>query len=345
MAPIKTIEYFRVKPRWLFVKIVDAEGHVGWGEATLEGHTKAVEGTLNGYIDRFVGLEADDIEHIWQLAWRHMFMSALAGIDIALWDLKARRLGVPIHQLLGGKVRQKVQVYAWIGGDRPSDVAEAGKERLAQGFRAMNATEDVGWLDSPSKLDSAVDRVKTVKSLGLDVALDFHGRLHKAMAKQLAEHPEGIKQLSNLTSSPIALGERLYSRWDFKRFLEAWTFFSQTFLTAEELVRCAGLRLWLKLMMPIALAACLQIGFCTPNHMIQEMSVGMHYNTEAGEHDIHSYVLNSEVFKVTDGYLDALTGPGLGIEVNEEVIRRVAENTQPWELQGFVGVDGGLREW
>jgi galactonate dehydratase len=71
MAPIKTIEYFRVKPRWLFVKIVDAEGHVGWGEATLEGHTQAVEGTLNGYITRFVGLEADDIEHIWQLAWRH----------------------------------------------------------------------------------------------------------------------------------------------------------------------------------------------------------------------------------------------------------------------------------
>jgi galactonate dehydratase len=133
MAPIKTIEYFRVKPRWLFVKIVDAEGHVGWGEATLEGHTQAVEGTLNGYIARFVGLEAEDIEHIWQLAWRKsmlckkhlsvsltkltgfyrggpVFMSALAGIDIALWDLKARKLGVPIHQLLGGKVRQKVQV-------------------------------------------------------------------------------------------------------------------------------------------------------------------------------------------------------------------------------------------
>ncbi|KAI4716146.1 mandelate racemase/muconate lactonizing enzyme family protein [Aureobasidium sp. EXF-10727] len=383
MAPIKTIEYFRVKPRWLFVKIVDAEGHVGWGEATLEGHTKAVEGTLNGYIDRFVGLEADDIEHIWQLAWRHsfyrggpVFMSALAGIDIALWDLKARRLDVPIHQLLGGKVRQKVQVYAWIGGDRPSDVAEAGKERLAQGFRAvkMNATEDVGWLDSPSKLDSAVERVKTVRSLGLDVALDFHGRLHKAMAKQLAhklegcdvlfleepllsEHPEGIKQLSNLTSSPIALGERLYSRWDFKRYLED----ASVDVFQPDISHCGGISEMRRIaamaetydvaiaphcpLGPIALAACLQIGLCTPNHMIQEMSVGMHYNTEAGEHDIHSYVLNSEVFKVTDGYLDAFTGPGLGIEVDEEAIRRVAENTQPWELQGFVGIDGGLREW
>ncbi|KAI5202698.1 mandelate racemase/muconate lactonizing enzyme family protein [Aureobasidium subglaciale] len=383
MAPIKTIEYFRVKPRWLFVKIVDAEGHVGWGEATLEGHTQAVEGTLLGFVDRFLGLEADDIEHIWQLAWRQsfyrggpVFMSALAGIDIALWDLKARRLGVPIYQLLGGKVRQKVQVYAWIGGDRPSSVAEAGKERLAQGFRAvkMNATEDVGWLDSPSKLDSAVERVKTVKDLGLDVAVDFHGRLHKAMAKQLArkldgcdvlfleepllsEHPEGIKQLSNLTSSPIALGERLYSRWDFKRYFED----ASVDVIQPDISHCGGISEIRRIaamaetydvaiaphcpLGPIALAACLQIGLSTPNHMIQEMSVGMHYNTEAGEHDIHSYVRNPEVFTVKDGHLDAFTGPGLGIEVDEEAVRRVAENTEPWPLGKFVGVDGALREW
>ncbi|KAI5243227.1 mandelate racemase/muconate lactonizing enzyme family protein [Aureobasidium subglaciale] len=383
MAPIKTIEYFRVKPRWLFVKIVDAEGHVGWGEATLEGHTQAVEGTLLGFVDRFLGLEADDIEHIWQLAWRQsfyrggpVFMSALAGIDIALWDLKARRLGVPIYQLLGGKVRQKVQVYAWIGGDRPSSVAEAGKERLAQGFRAvkMNATEDVGWLDSPSKLDSAVERVKTVKDLGLDVAVDFHGRLHKAMAKQLArkldgcdvlfleepllsEHPEGIKQLSNLTSSPIALGERLYSRWDFKRYFED----ASVDVIQPDISHCGGISEIRRIaamaetydvaiaphcpLGPIALAACLQIGLSTPNHMIQEMSVGMHYNTEAGEHDIHSYVRNPEVFTVKDGYLEVFTGPGLGIEVDEDAVRRVAENTEPWPLGKFVGVDGALREW
>jgi len=173
-----------------------------------------------------------------------VFQSALAGIDIALWDMKARKLQVPIWQLLGGKVRDKISVYAWIGGDRPSDVETAAKARLDQGFKAvkMNATEDVGWLDSPRMLESAVERLKTVKALGMDAALDFHGRLHKPMAKQLAkalephgplfieepllsEHPEGIKQISELTSCPIALGERLYSRWDVKRFLEgmlAW---------------------------------------------------------------------------------------------------------------------------
>ena len=168
-----------------------------------------------------------------------VLMSALAGIDIALWDLKARRLHVPLYQLFGGKVRQRVKVYAWIGGDRPRDVEVAAKERHAQGFRAikMNATEDVDWLDSPKVLEASVERLKTVKALGMDAGLDFHGRIHKPMSKQLAkalephhplfieepllsEHSEGIKQLSLLTTIPIALGERLYSRWDVKRFLE-----------------------------------------------------------------------------------------------------------------------------
>lgn len=166
-------------------------------------------------------------------------MSALSGIDIALWDLKARRFNLPIYQLLGGAVREKVAVYAWIGGDRPNDIATAAAARKAQGFRAvkMNATEDVGWLDSPEVLKASVERLKTVKALGMDAAVDFHGRLHKPMAKQLvkalepwgplfveepllSEHPEGIKQISEGTSVPIALGERLYSRWDFKRFFE-----------------------------------------------------------------------------------------------------------------------------
>lgn len=168
-----------------------------------------------------------------------VFMSALSGIDIALWDLKGRRLGQPIHQLLGGKVRNKVSVYAWIGGNRPNDVEAAAKARKAQGFKAvkMNATEDMNWLDSPSVLESAVDRLKTVKALGMDAAMDFHGRVHKPMAKQLAkalepyhplfieepllsEHPEGVKQISELTTCPIALGERLFNRWDVKRFLQ-----------------------------------------------------------------------------------------------------------------------------
>ncbi|KAI7198935.1 hypothetical protein D0868_02164 [Hortaea werneckii] len=383
MAPITSIEYFRVMPRWLFVKVTDSDGRTGWGEASLEGHTEAVEGTLDGFAKRFTGLEADDIEEVWQQAWRKsfyrggpVFMSALAGIDIALWDLKARKLGVPIWQLLGGKVRDRVAVYAWIGGDRPGDVESAAKGRLAQGFKAvkMNATEDVGWLDSPSILSSSVERLKTVRKLGMDAALDFHGRLHKPMAKQLAkalepygplfieepllsEHPEGIKELYGLTTCPIALGERLYSRWDFKRFFED----RSVDVIQPDISHCGGISELKRIasmaetydiavaphcpLGPIALAACLQIGISTANHQIQEMSLGIHYNVEAGDYDINSYITNPEVFNVKDGFVEKLTGPGLGIEINEDLVRQVAKTAEPWPLAGFVGKDGGYREW
>ncbi|RHZ56900.1 uncharacterized protein CDV56_102418 [Aspergillus thermomutatus] len=383
MVKIKSIEYFRVLPRWLFIKVVDEEGQYGWGESTLEGHTEAVEGTLNALCKRFQGYEADDIEHIWQMAWRlgfyrggPVFMSAISGIDIALWDLKGRRLGVPVHQLLGGKVRNKLSVYAWIGGDRPDDVEAAGKARIAQGFKAikMNATEDINWLDSPSALDSCVERLKAVKALGLDAALDFHGRLHKPMAKQLAkalephrplfleepllsEHPEGIKQLSDQVSCPIALGERLYNRWDVKRFLED----ASVDILQPDISHCGGISELRRIasmaetydvaiaphcpLGPIALAACMQVDLATPNFVIQEMSLGIHYNTEAGEYDITSYVKDPGVFEVKDGYVNALTAPGLGIEVDEETVRRVALKTEPWLCKEFFGTDGGIREW
>lgn len=305
-------------------------------------------------------------------------MSALSGIDIALWDLKARRLGIPIYQLLGGKVRNKISVYAWIGGDRPADVEAAGQSRLAQGFKAikMNATEDVNWLDSPRTLEASVERLKTVKDLGLDAALDFHGRLHKPMARQLgkmvepyqplfieepllSEHPEGIKQLSSQTTTPIALGERLYSRWDVKRFLQD----ASVDILQPDISHCGGISEIRRIaamaetydvaiaphcpLGPIALAASMQVDLSIPNFVIQEMSLGIHYNTtESGEeYDITNYIKDTSVFDVKDGYVKALDGPGLGIEVDEEEVRRVSKGTKPWVTTGFFGPDGSIREW
>lgn len=383
MPKIQNIEYFRVPPRWLFVKITDEQGSYGWGEATLEGHTQAVEGCLDALIRRFAGFEADDIEHIWQSAYRLGFyrggpvlMSALAGLDIALWDLKARRLNVPIYQLLGGAVRKKIKVYAWIGGDRPKDVKKAAEERYQQGFRTikMNATEDVDWLDSPSALEATVERLRTVKSLGMDAGLDFHGRLHKPMAKQLAkalephhplfieepllsEHSEGIKQLSGLTTIPIALGERLYSRWDVKRFLHD----SSIDVLQPDISHCGGISELRRIasmaeaydvaiaphcpLGPITLAASMQIAMCTPNFVIQEMGLTIHYNTELGPLDITNYIRDKRVWDVKDGYVDGLTGVGIGIEVDEAEVRELAKNAAAWQPKGFVGPDGGIREW
>ncbi|KAK4233942.1 enolase C-terminal domain-like protein [Achaetomium macrosporum] len=381
MGKIASMEYFRVPPRWLFVKITDEVGYVGWGEASLEGHTQAVEGCLDAWFERYKWMDADDIEHIWQMSWRTsfyrggpVFMSALAGIDIALWDLKARKLGVPIYQLLGGKLRDKLRVYAWIGGDRPGDVEAQALARKAQGFHAikMNATEDLGWLDSPGALQSCVERVKTVKSLGMDAGVDFHGRVHLPMAKQLvktlepyspffieepllSEHITGIKSLHQLTSCPIALGERLYSRWDVRPFLEAGCVdILQPDIShvggISEMRRVAAMAETYDVALaphcplgPIALAANFQVDIVSANFVIQEMSLGIHYNSTG--QDITSYILNPDVWKVEAGYVTIPTGPGLGIEIDEQQVRALSKDAKPWVSPGFIGPGGEIREW
>ncbi|KAF2478204.1 uncharacterized protein BDR25DRAFT_330733 [Lindgomyces ingoldianus] len=373
MGKIASIEYFRVPPRWVFVKIVDEAGNFGWGEASLEGHTQAVEGCLDAWIERYVGFEADDIEHIWQMSWRTsfyrggpVFMSALAGIDIALWDLKARKLGVPIYQLLGGKVRDKLKVYAWIGGDRPSDVKSQALARKDQGFNCvkMNGTEDLGWLDSPSAMYDCVERLKTVKEAGMDAGIDFHGRVHKPMAKQLAaalqphhplfieepllsEHIGGLKALSQQTSIPIALGERLHSRWDVRPFLESGC----VDILQPDISHCGGISEMKRIaamceaydvalaphcpLGPIALAACVQVDATSANFAIQEMSLGIHYNV--GGQDLTSYIHNPEVWVVKEGYIDLTKEPGLGIEVNEAMVRELSKGAKAWVSPGFIG--------
>ena len=248
------------------------------------------------------------------------------------------------------------------------------KARKAQGFTAikMNGTEDLGWLDSPSALDACVERVKAVTALGMDAGVDFHGRVHKPMAKQLAkalephrplfieepllsEHMDGIKAISQMTSTPIALGERLYSRWDVRPFLEA----GAVDILQPDISHCGGISEMRRIaamaetydvalaphcpLGPIALAANIQIAAATPNHVIQEMSLGIHYN--AGGQDLTSYMHNPEVWNVKGGYINLMKGPGLGIEVDEEQVRRLSKDAKPWVSPGFFGPGGEVREW
>ena len=378
---IAKIETFRVPPRWMFVRVETDEGLVGWGEASLEGHNEAVEGAFVALRERAIGADSDRIEDLWQTVYRLGFyrggpvlMSALAGLDQALWDMRGKALGVPVWQLLGGAVRTSVPVYAWIGGDRPQDVVEAARVRLSQGFKSvkMNATEDMGWLDSPRRLDSVLERLTSVQALGLDVGLDFHGRLHKPMAKQLvrlleplrplfieeplvSENIEAVIQLSRLTSLPIALGERLYSRWDFKPFFEA----AAVDVIQPDLSHAGGISEVRRIasmaeaydvavaphcpLGPLALAACLQLGVSTPNFAIQEMSLGIHYNT--GGHDLLTYMTNPQIFDVVDGMVAAPAGPGLGVEINEALVREASKTAPPWRNPVWRGEDGAIREW
>ncbi len=381
MSLIARIETFIIAPRWLFVRIETDDGLVGWGEASLEGHAEAVAGAMESAKDRLIGRPADRIEDAWQTLYRLGFyrggpvlMSAISGIDQALWDIKGKRLGVPVWQLLGGQVRERIDVYAWIGGDRPADVAEAAAARKAQGFRAvkMNGTEDLGWLDSPARLDDTVERLRLVKETGIDAGLDFHGRVHKPMARQLvkaleplrplfieepllSENPEAIAQIAQQTSIPIAVGERLYTRMDFKRLFEL----GAIDLIQPDLSHAGGISEARRIatmaeaydvavaphcpLGPLALAACLQLATATPNFVIQEMSLGIHYNSPSA--DLLTYCTDGSVFDISEGSVAVPTGPGLGIEIDEARVREAAKEGHRWRNPAWRGPDGGLREW
>ena len=378
---IGRIETFRVPPRWVFVRVETDDGAVGWGEASLEGHAEAVEGAFAALCDRFVGSDASRIEDIWQVGYRGGFyrgggvlMSALSGLDQALWDLKGKALGRPVWDLIGGKVRDRIEVYSWIGGDRPDEVGEAAAARQRQGFRTvkMNATAELRWLDSPKVLDAAIARVEAVKNAGVDVGVDFHGRVHKSMAKQLArrlepvrplfieepllsEEREALEQLSNYTTIPIALGERLYSRWDFKPFfMRGIVDIIQPDLShaggISEVRRIAAMAEAYDIALaphcplgPLALAACLQIAATTPNFVIQEMSIGIHYNTPA--HDLLTYLSDPSVLDVTDGTVATPVAPGLGVLIDDERVREASRAAQSWRNPIWRNPDGSFAEW
>jgi galactonate dehydratase len=377
---IDRIESFFVPPRWLFVRVESADGAVGWGEASLEGYAEAVDGAIEALRDRFIGHDPRRIEDIWQVAYRGGFyrggpvlMSALAGLEQALWDLKGKMFGLPAWEMLGGQVRDRIRAYAWIGGDRPHEIEEAARSRREQGFTAvkMNATAELDWIGTPRLFDEVVKRVEAAQAAGMDVGLDFHGRVHRPMAKQLAraleplgllfieepllsENPEGLAQIAALTSTPIALGERLYSRWDFKPFFErgAVDIIQPDLSHAGGLLECRKIAAMAEAydiavaphcpLGPLALAACLQLAACTPNVAIQEMSLGIHYNVG---HDLLYFVTDPEVLSPVDGYLPIPQKPGLGVTINEEAVREAHQQRHRWRNPVWRNKDGSFAEW
>jgi len=377
---IDRIETFLVPPRWVFVRVETADGAVGWGEASLEGHGEAVIGAFEALRDRFIGHDARRIEDIWQIAYRGGFyrggpvlMSALSGLDQALWDLKGRAAELPSWEMMGGRVRDRVRAYAWIGGDRPHEIAAAARARKDQGFSAvkMNATAELDWIGTPRLFDEVVQRVEAAQAAGVDVGLDFHGRVHKPMAKQLAkaleplgllfieepllsENPEGLAQIAELVSTPIALGERLYSRWDFKPFFElgAVDIIQPDLSHAGGLSECRRIAAMAEAydvavaphcpLGPLALAACLQLAATTPNVAIQEMSLGIHYNVG---HDLLNFITDPDVLTPQDGYLAITQKPGLGVTIDEAAVRQVASEAHRWRNPVWRQQDGSFAEW
>ena len=384
MTEIVDYELFEVPPRWLFLRVETDTGLVGWGEPVVEGRAKTVRTAVEELMDTYLLNESPfDIEDHWQTMYRGGFyrggpilMSAIAGIDQALWDIKGKHYDAPVYELLGGATRDRLRVYQWIGGDRPSDVGQAAAEKVDQGFTAlkMNATSEIEHLDDPASVQSAVDRLREVRErVGpeIDIGADFHGRVAKPMAKRLVkalephepmfveepvlpEHNDVLPEIAAHTTIPIATGERMFSRWDFKSVLED----GAVDLIQPDLSHAGGITEVKKIasmaeaydvalaphcpLGPIALASCMQVDMCTPNALIQEQSLDIHYNET---NDVLDYLEDSDVFEYDDGYVTVPEKPGLGIELDESYIREQSENDVDWHNPVWRHDDGSVAEW
>jgi galactonate dehydratase len=380
---ITKLTTYRLPPRWMLLKIETDEGVVGWGEPVIEGRARTVEAAVHELSHYLVGQDPARINDLWQTMYRAGFyrggpilMSAIAGIDQALWDIKGKLLGKPVYELLGGLVRDKMKTYSWVGGDRPADVIEGMRQLRAAGFDTfkMNGTEELGIIDKAKKVDAAVERVAEIRAaFGYEVefGLDFHGRVSAPMAKillrelepyrplfveepVLAEQAEYYRQLADHTSIPLAAGERMYSRFEFKRVFQD----GGLAIVQPDLSHAGGITECLKIaamaetydialaphcpLGPVALASCLQVDFVSHNAVLQEQSMGIHYN-QGGE--VLDYVKNKADFHLTDGFIQPLPLPGLGVDVDEERVIEASRNAPDWRNPVWRHEDGSVAEW
>ncbi|RDZ33759.1 MULTISPECIES: galactonate dehydratase [unclassified Haloferax] len=384
MSKITEYELFEVPPRWLFLKLETTDGVVGWGEPVVEGRAHSVRAAVEELMDNYVlGTDPAAIEDHWQAMYRGGFyrggpvlMSAIAGIDQALWDIKGKRFGAPVYELLGGATRDRMRVYQWIGGDRPSEVAEQAELKVEAGLTAvkMNATAELERIDTPASVQAAVNRLEEVReAVGpeIDIGVDFHGRVSKPMAKRLAkalepyepmfieepvlpEHNDVLPEIAHHTTIPIATGERMYSRWDFKQVFEN----GAVDLVQPDLSHAGGITEVKKIaamaeaydvalaphcpLGPIALASCLQVDTCSPNALIQEQSLNIHYNQR---NDVLDYLEDKSAFEYEDGYVAVPDELGLGIQMDEQYIRKQAERPVNWHNPVWRHEDGSVAEW
>ncbi|MFD8378427.1 galactonate dehydratase [Streptomyces sp. NPDC059679] len=379
---ISRVETFAVPPRWLFCRIETDDGAVGWGEPVVEGRAATVRTAVHELAEHLIGQDPMRIEDHWQVMTKGSFYrggpvlsSAVAGLDQALWDIAGKTLGVPVHVLLGGPVRERVRAYSWVGGDEPAEIADAVKAQVEAGFTAvkMNACGRMNRLATAADIAAVVERAATAREvLGpeRDFAIDFHGRFSAANARRVLPHlaplaplfaeepvlPEYAHRLSEAvaaSSVPIATGERIYSRTEALPALQAGIAVLQPDLShaggISEVRRMASLAETFDVLLaphcplgPISLAASLQVAFSTPNFLIQEQSIGIHYNEGA---EVLDYVVDPEVFRFDEGHIRRPLGPGLGIEVDEQAVRHADDRAPDWHSPVWRHGDGSFAEW
>ena len=372
---ISRLEYFVLNNRRFFLKIHTDAGIVGQGEPITEGRAKTCAEVVREIEPYLIGKDPRQVTHHWQAIYRHAFYrggpiltSALSGIDQALWDIKGRALGVPIYELLGGPTRDQIRVYA--GGGSP----EAMKEKVKEGF---NAFKTGPHKDRPARnieTQGAVHRIaehfaaqRDAVGPDVDIAIDFHGAIEPPTAMLLVKALEPYQpffieepvqcqnvdvmvDIANKTHIPIATGERIFTKWGFREILEkgAAKVLQPDLCHAGGITECrliAGMAeayythmAWHNPLGPISLAAGVQTAAAIPNFLIQE-GAGV---LRPGEGIL------KEPFVVENGFLQLPTGPGLGVELDDDYLDNEmckGDKTSGANAESYSDDDGAVVDW
>jgi galactonate dehydratase len=366
---ITKLETFLVQPRWLFLKVHTNAKIVGLGEPIVEGRAETVRTAVKEIEPYLLGKDPRQVTHHWQAIYRHAFYrggpvltSALSGIDMALWDIKGKALGVPVYELLGGPTRSKVRVYAHVR--TPADV----KKSRAAGFTVFKTGPAFRrryprYIETPAQVSYAVEQFAALRKAAgdeADVAIDFHGKVSPALAKVLikglephlpmfVEEPincqnhDLMAEIARGTHLPIATGERVFTKWGFLEVLQkkAATVLQPDLCHAGGITECrliAGLAEAYYATIaphnplgPISLAAGLQLAAAIPNFLCQEQRT-------LGE----GYLKKPFVLK--KGFVDVPTGPGLGIELDDDFV--AGKVGHQWRsTESYDEDDGSVVDW
>lgn len=381
---ITDFKIYYVPHRFLYLKIETDSGISGWGEPLVEGRAATLEAAVNEWKQYFIGKDPLLIEDHWQMMYRGAFyrggpimMSTIAGIDQALWDIKGKYYNTPVYDLLGGCTKDKVKVYRSIHGDTSEELAQDALKAKSEGYTLIKTCplEPMHYVDSLAKVNLIVEKMAAIRdAIGseLDLAIDFHGRIHKPMAKVITreldqfkllfiEEPvlptnkEALREVAKYTSAPIAMGERMYSRWDFKDLLiDGYVDIIQPDLShAGGISECRRIATMAEAfdvavaphcpLSVIAFASCLQTDIATPNAIFQEQSIDIHNDNR--NNSKMNFLKDPELFNFKDGFVGIPTKPGLGIELNEDLIIEMDKTRIDWKNPLWRTYDGSPIEW
>lgn len=362
----------------VFVKLHTDEGIFGVGEPSCVGKEQAVMGALRDLEGYLIGADPFQIERLWgymyrTVIWRGgpVLMAALSGVEHALWDIKAKALGVPVWELLGGRVRDRVEVYAWIHGDTPESYAQDALRRLEEGFRTVKFTPfeftGLGYnLAAGRRAEARVRAVREAVGDEVGIAIDGHGVLNPVNAVEmgkriepygilfyeepiLPEHSDALAEVRRQCRIPVATGERLFGRHAFRELLvkQAVDVIQADVGNAGgilEVYKIAAMAEAFYVSMaphnpwsPLTTAISLHLDAVVQNFLIQEIPT-------AGAHPDRGRILKQQIEKPREGFLEIPSGPGWGVELDEDYIRSIqwqpgAPPRQPWIP---LRPDGGL---